>query len=195
MPKIEAFILICALSMWCPANTSTVAAQTAPAFTSAETVEALLQAENKSIMQRANGIGQQAGVVQATDKTQTAPVNREVALLSVYGVSSDLRIDVKHGDSIYPGLTRGQKAGPFQVVSIDGLCVELLMLQEAERLVQHCWSLPSAKSQSPSPSKSEPAQNAPLPSGMNLPSLSGFTGLPGLPRGVNPAASLPAMSQ
>jgi hypothetical protein len=193
MPKIEVSMLIFALLMWSQTSTSTVSAQTAPAITSADTVEALLQAENKSIMQRANATSPQSAA-QATVSAQTAPVNKEVALLSVYGVSSDLRIDVKYGDFIYAGLASGQRVGPLQVVSIDGICTQLLMLQEAQRPVQHCWSLALANRQPPSPSKPESVQNTPLPSGMNLPSLPGFSGLPGLPRGVSPAASLPTMS-
>ncbi len=194
MPKIEVSMLIFALSIWGQASMSTVAAQAVPAITSADTVEALLQAENKSILQRVNATSPQSAA-QATANAQTAPVNKEVALLSVYGVSSDLRVDVKYGDFIYAGLAPGQRVGPLQVVSIDGICAHLLMLQEAQRPVQQCWSLALANRQPPSPSKPESVQNTPLPSGMNLPPLPGFSGFSGLPRGVSPGASLPVMSQ
>lgn len=195
MQKIKASVLVFALSACCHFNLSTAMAQVVPATTSTDTVEALLQAENKSIMNR--NMAAQQGAVQATPNAQAAPVNREVALLSVYGVLSDLRIDVKYGEFTYAGLAQGQKVGPLQVVSIDGACAQLLMSQEDRRTVRHCWSQLLANRQpATSPSKSEPVQNMPLPSGMNLPSLPGGAGFLGLARGVLPSpAPLPVVSQ
>ena len=194
MQRIKTSGLMFALSIWCYLNVSTAVAQVAPTITSTDTVEALLQAENKAIMQRVNATSLQ-GTVRGTLSPQAAAANRELALLSVYGVSSDLRVDVKYGDFIYAGITSGQKVGPLHVVSIDGVCVQFLMLQEDSRSVRQCWSQLLAHRQlTSSPSKSEPVQNAPLPSGMNLPSLPGVPGFLGLTRGVS-SPSLPVVSQ
>jgi hypothetical protein len=196
MPKINAAIGALVFAIWCLVHPVMARAEPAPFSTSTETVEALLQAENKSILQRAN-VSTQHGVVQTATNTQPAPVNRELALLSVYGVLSDLRIDVKYGDFIYAGLAKGQRMGPLEVVSIDGTCVQLLMLQEDHRPVRYCWSL-TAASREPAPvpaARPEPLKNAPLPPGMNLPSLPGVSGLLGLIPSATPTAPLPAVSK
>lgn len=194
MQRIKTSALAFTLSIWCYLNVPMAVAQVVPTITSTDTVEALLQAENKAIMQRANATSPQ-GTVQGTPNPQAAPVNRELALLSVYGVLSDLRVDVKYGDFIYAGIAPGQKVGPLHVVSIDGVCVQFLMLQENRRSVRQCWSQLQANRQpTSSPLKPEPVQNAPLPSGMNLPSLPGVSGLLGLARGVS-SPSLPVVSQ
>ncbi|WP_146183304.1 hypothetical protein [Limnohabitans sp. JirII-29] len=196
MQRIERSVFVFALSMCCHIYLPVVCAQSTPAITSTDTVEALLQAENKAIMQRVNATNRQS-VAQGAANSQAALVNRELALLSVYGVSSDLRIDVKYGNFIYVGLTPGQKAGPLQVVSIDGVCAQLLISQEDHRPVRQCWSQLVANRQSmPSPAKSDPVQNTPLPSGMNLPSLPGVAGFLGLERGVIPSSlPLPSVPQ
>lgn len=192
MQRIKTSALVVGLSVWCYLNVPIAEAQAVPAITSTDTVETLLRAENKAIIQRANATNSQ-GTAPVTPSPQVAPVNRELALLSVYGVSSDLRVDVKYGDFIYAGLAPGQKVGPLQVVSIDGVCVQLSMLQENRRSVRQCWAQPLANRQpTPQPPKSEPVQNAPLPNAMSLPSsLPGVSGFLGLTRGLTP--SLPPL--
>jgi hypothetical protein len=184
MPKIKAAVFMTALSVWVHAH---AAGQTSPIVTSTDTVEALLQAENKSIMNRANPASQSATAPAAA--AQEVIVKKEIVLLSVYGFSSDLRVDVKYGDSVFVGLVAGQKVGPLQVVSIEGVCAQLLVeSQLRQQPTRYCWSLSSPTSKATPPARPELVQNPPLPSGMGLPSLPtlpGMSGLLGLARGVS----------
>lgn len=183
MPKIKAAVLVATLCVYAYAH---AAGQTLPNVTSADTVEALLQAENKAIMNRANPTSQPAA---AQASAQEVIVKKEVVLLSVYGFSSDLRVDVKYGDSVFVGLVAGQKVGSLQVLSIEGVCAQLLVESLLrQQPTRHCWSLSSATAKTTPTAMPEPVQNAPLPTGMGLPSLPalpGMSSLLGLARGVS----------
>ena len=174
-------------------------AQSAPAASSLETVDALLQAENQSILQRAMlpGLtvpGSGPSVPSASAAAASAP--RELSLLAVYGVSPDLRIDLRYGDSVVTGLRAGQREGPLHVVSIEGTCARLVLSSpQGRHALRPCWSWSGGVSPAASPAQLEAARTTPQSPELNLPSLPMVPGLLGLMRGVSgdkPARALPA---
>lgn len=127
-------------------------AQTGTVMTSAQTVEALLQAENKSVFERANPASAPA------QARQVAPSDVELSLLSVYGLGAELQVDVKYGDLRFKRLVVGDHAGPWVVASIHGMCVDLVGADALKNKTrQVCWTL--------SASVDAPPAVAPLPAG------------------------------
>lgn len=137
-------------------------AQTGTVMTSAQTVEALLQAENKAVFERANPASAPA------QARQISPSEVELTLLSVYGLGSQLQVDVKYGDLRFKRLVVGDHAGPWVVAAIHGMCVDLVgadALKDKTRQV--CWTL-SASVDAPPPTGALPAgapPTGPLPTG------------------------------
>jgi hypothetical protein len=144
-----------------------VHAQTGTMMTSAQTVEALLQAENKAVFERANPASAPA------QARQIAPSEVELTLLSVYGLGSELQVDVKYGDLRFKRLVVGDHAGPWVVAAIHGMCVDLVGADALKNKTrQVCWTLSASvdapPSVAPSPAGALPAgasPTGPLPTG------------------------------
>ncbi|WP_143474172.1 hypothetical protein [Limnohabitans sp. JirII-31] len=143
-------------------------AQTGTVMTSAQTVEALLQAENKAVFERANPASAPA------QARQIAASEVELTLLSVYGLGSELQVDLKYGDLRFKRLVVGDHAGPWVVAAIHGMCVDLVgadALKNKTRQVV-CWTLSASvdprPSVAPSPAGALPVgapPTGPLPTG------------------------------
>ena len=198
MPRIDPSEGLRALAMLgCLAMCSAIA-QPKSAPSSLETVDALLQAENQSILQRAAATSPQAPgtatSAQAAPAT-VAPVQQELSVLSVYGLSSDLRVDLRHGDAGMTGLRKGQRAGPVQVVAIEGACARLVVSgSQGRQEVRPCWSMYGASTTGAT--KPESARNTPAAPDINAPVLPMAPSLLDLARGAfgNKPAPVPLIS-
>jgi len=191
MPKIKTPAWACALAVVGGVSVSvfSVMAQSAPAPSSLETVDALLQAENQSVLQRAVPSGQNAAgsaISALTAPAPTAPGPRELSVLSVYGLSSDLRIDLLYGDTVITGLRNGQRAGPVQVVAIEGACARLVVsAAHGRQEVRPCWSVYGAVPPMAGAAKPEAVRNPPVATDIHLPSLPMVPSVLGLMRGAS----------
>lgn len=95
-----------------------------PAPTSTQTVDALLQAENKSVYEREN------------PPRQTVRKNFDMAVQSIYGSESNMRADLMIGEKLQAGLSVGDKVGQYEIGLIEGRCVSLSCAIGTQTLAQ-----------------------------------------------------------
>jgi hypothetical protein len=159
--------------------------------TSSQTVDALLQAENKSVYEREN------------PPRQTVRKNFDMTVQSIYGSESNMRADLMIGEKLQAGLSVGDKVGQYEIGLIEGRCVSLYPARSARersrsaltqaslsggeefikpklkgKPTQLCWSVPVQATAPAAMSPATPMQgfypNAPLPAALVVP--------PGTPR-------------
>jgi hypothetical protein len=102
--------------------------------TSAETVDALLHAENRSVYER------------EAPPRQTIKKSVEMSVQSIYGASSNLRTDILIGDTLYAGLSIGDKVSSYEIGGIEGSCVLLYPARSARERARTTLALASLSS-------------------------------------------------
>jgi hypothetical protein len=126
---------------------------------SVKTVDALLSAENRSVFKRDDP---------KTPELKNEKGNESLSVQAIYGVESNIKVDLTYGDGKFLGRSIGERIGPYEIKSVIGQCVELNIVkpvrlrsrlirdQEAtafvdrpvkkemkDKAIQVCWATPT----------------------------------------------------
>ena len=94
-------------------------AQQEQAITSSQTVDALLNAENRSVYER-----ERAPINKTTQKA-------DFFVQSIYGTTDSMHADIKIGDKLVSKISIGDRVAGMEVSAIEGRCVTLYQASKA----------------------------------------------------------------
>jgi hypothetical protein len=119
MQKNKLFGIICA-------TLTLVLSSASHAQDGVQTVDALLQAENKAVLEKLKLASEALSPVKSQTEKKIVRVGPSaLSIKAVYGLSNSVRTDLTYEGQTFIGLVKGGQVGPCSISEIRGMCIAL----------------------------------------------------------------------